>query len=284
MTSSFPLDWASSGVWPSLVRRLVWDEEIAGSNPVTPTVDTACTRGEFVAARNARVKQLRADGDSELAARVATLRRPSVATWAVNAAARAKPDVAAELVDAVRALQRAGSIDVRQATKRLDTALDRLVDAAADALTDIGTKPTSGRRAEVRSALRIAALADDPAPLLEARIVDVDAADPEDTLAAALRAGANGVGRQRSTKSSTAGSSKTATDASVAKLRAALDDARSRHEAAREDVRTAERGLRRIERELDTAQRAVHEAHDAAAKAEALVERRQAELDEARGD
>lgn len=24
------------GVWPSLVRRLVWDEEIAGSNPVTP--------------------------------------------------------------------------------------------------------------------------------------------------------------------------------------------------------------------------------------------------------
>ena len=25
------------GVWPSLVGRLLWEQEIAGSNPVTPT-------------------------------------------------------------------------------------------------------------------------------------------------------------------------------------------------------------------------------------------------------
>ena len=26
------------GVWPSLVRRLLWEQEITGSNPVTPTI------------------------------------------------------------------------------------------------------------------------------------------------------------------------------------------------------------------------------------------------------
>jgi hypothetical protein len=26
------------GVWPSWLRRLVWDQEIGGSNPLTPTI------------------------------------------------------------------------------------------------------------------------------------------------------------------------------------------------------------------------------------------------------
>ena len=31
------LDGHPFGVWLSLVERLVWDQEVAGSNPVTPT-------------------------------------------------------------------------------------------------------------------------------------------------------------------------------------------------------------------------------------------------------
>jgi hypothetical protein len=31
--------WCSYGVWRSLVARFVRDEEVAGSNPVTPTVE-----------------------------------------------------------------------------------------------------------------------------------------------------------------------------------------------------------------------------------------------------
>ena len=34
-------DWCnagSSGLWRSLVARFVWDEDVAGSNPVSPTI------------------------------------------------------------------------------------------------------------------------------------------------------------------------------------------------------------------------------------------------------
>lgn len=242
----------------------------------------AVAPSEFVAARNARVKELRADGDRELADRVAKLRRPSVATWAVNAAARTTPDGVRELVDAVRALQQPGTTDVRDATQRLDDALDALVDAAAAALTDIDAKPTADRRAEVRTALRVAALADDPTALLEARLLDIDAADPDDTLAAALRAGANAAGRSRSTRKQA--TAKPPARPSIAKLRASLDEARDAHTAARNELRTAGRELRRIERELDSARRAVEQARASVDDAESLVEARQAELDDARSN
>ena len=42
---------------------------------------------EFVAARNALAKQLRAGGERERAAEVAALRRPSVPDWALNVVA-----------------------------------------------------------------------------------------------------------------------------------------------------------------------------------------------------
>lgn len=45
----------------------------------------------FVAARTARARQLRADGDRELATRVAALRKPSLAAWAVNLLVRHRP-------------------------------------------------------------------------------------------------------------------------------------------------------------------------------------------------
>lgn len=46
---------------------------------------------EFVAARDALVRDLKKRGDTAEAARVATLRRPTVAAWAVNVTAREHP-------------------------------------------------------------------------------------------------------------------------------------------------------------------------------------------------
>ncbi len=48
---------------------------------------------EFTAARNALVKELKAEGDKDGAADVAKLRRPSVGAWALNQVARQHPDL-----------------------------------------------------------------------------------------------------------------------------------------------------------------------------------------------
>jgi hypothetical protein len=251
----------------SAARRDPLTEELAELSALPPA--------SFVARRDALAKQLRADGDRDLAARVAHLRRPSITTWAVNAAARSAPDIVAELVDAVRTLQRSGDVDVRAATGRLDDALDALVDHASTALGTIDTKPTADRRAEVRTALRIAALADDATPLLEARLQDADALDSDATLEAALRSGASARGRRARSSSSAAGGASDDTASAKAKaaarrqeLEAALEAARSERDDARDAVTDAERVLERSRRALQ--------------RAEDAVEKRQADLDRAR--
>ena len=79
---------------------------------------------EFVAARNALAKSLKAEGRRDDAAQVAAIRRPSWADWAVNSAARTQPDLATAFAD------------------------------AADAMRDAQTAAVEGRRADVAGALR----------------------------------------------------------------------------------------------------------------------------------
>ena len=55
---------------------------------------------EFVAERNSVVKALKSDGDKELAATVAAVRRPGMSDWLLNVAAVEHPDDVAELVEA----------------------------------------------------------------------------------------------------------------------------------------------------------------------------------------
>ena len=61
---------------------------------------------EFVAARDALVKELRAAKDRDTAAEVARLRRPSVPDWALNVVATAHPDAVNDLLDAATRLPR----------------------------------------------------------------------------------------------------------------------------------------------------------------------------------
>jgi hypothetical protein len=58
----------------------------------------ALAPGDFTAARNARAKRVRADGDRDLAGQVQALRKPTVAAWAVNALVRHHPDDVADLL------------------------------------------------------------------------------------------------------------------------------------------------------------------------------------------
>src|SRR5688500_1165037 len=104
----------------------------------------------FVAERGALAKALRADGRRDEAARVAALRKPSVAAWAVNQLARTQRRAMRELLaagDELRDAQEAllaGKGDaraLRAAGERERAAVDQLVDAALGLLTSTGQEP-----------------------------------------------------------------------------------------------------------------------------------------------
>lgn len=110
---------------------------------------------EFTAARNALVKQLRADKRREEADALKALKRPSVPAWAVNQVARAEPDGIERLIAAgaaVGAAQRRALSGVRDSGLRDASAarrdqIDRLWQAAAEILRSAGTEPAPHRAA-----------------------------------------------------------------------------------------------------------------------------------------
>lgn len=127
-------------------------------------------REQFIPERNAWVKALRADGQREEAARIAALRKPSVAAAAVNRLVRTEPDRFAALVDAGDGLRTAqermlsgdGTADeLREAVEREREAVDALLSAAAEqgvsgAVSDrvAGTLHAAALDADARSQVR----------------------------------------------------------------------------------------------------------------------------------
>ena len=96
---------------------------------------------EFVTARAALAKRLRADGDREEAARVAKLRRPPQSAWALNLLARTDPDRIDAVFAAATALRDAladggAGTDRREAQAAYRGAIDAAV-AAAAALAEV---------------------------------------------------------------------------------------------------------------------------------------------------
>ena len=102
---------------------------------------------EFVPARNALAKALKADGHRDEAAAVAALRRPTVPDWALNSVALQDPDVVADAVDAaehLRSVQAAAlgdpsaAPDLREAMAQAREASGALRKAAEDVLRRAG--------------------------------------------------------------------------------------------------------------------------------------------------
>jgi hypothetical protein len=101
---------------------------------------------DFIAQRNALAGDLADAGESDVAAEVKKLRKPSVTAWAVNAAARAHPDDVAALLAAGDRLQRAqrgavigkGAGELLEATQARRKLVATLTMEAVDALGDRG--------------------------------------------------------------------------------------------------------------------------------------------------
>lgn len=118
---------------------------------------------EFIAARNALVKRLRADRRQEQATAVAALKRPTPVAWALNQLARQAPAVIEAALEAVEALQAAtdAALAGRAGDLRSATAAER---AAANAVIDAAREHLGGRTEGLRQAIvgTLRAAAGDP--------------------------------------------------------------------------------------------------------------------------
>lgn len=117
----------------------------------------------FVAARNARAKELRAAKERDRAALVAKLAKPTWTAWALNVLARDHPDeieawlAAGDALDAAltgaMSGDREGARDAQQGER---AALARIVDRAAEVLVGAGRRDDDQARRRLTGTLRAA--------------------------------------------------------------------------------------------------------------------------------
>lgn len=235
---------------------------------------------EFVAARDALARELRAGGDRDGAARVGKLRKPTRAAWAVNMAVREHPDAAAALTEAAGRLREAQAEllaggdagDLRAAGERARAAVEALVDAAP-----------AGSADRVRSTLHAATL--DPDVLADVAAGRV-AREQEASGFGGLAAVTAPAGRRPPARKSAAPAPEG--DAGEAE---AGEAERRRVEAEREErlarARAAEAAAATdVDAARDAvtgAEERVSAAREALAEAEAALAGHRAELDEAEG-
>lgn len=140
---------------------------------------------EFVAARDALAKRLRAEGDRDGAQAVRGLRRPTVPAWAVNQLARSQPDEVDVLVEAgervrlaqAEALSGRGAAGLREASAQRRAVVERLADRAARILVEGGRDPEPHRSAIV-STLEAATLDDEAAGAVRAGTLSAQLVPP----------------------------------------------------------------------------------------------------------
>jgi hypothetical protein len=230
---------------------------------------------EFTAARNERAKQARANGDSQAAAAIGKLPKPSRAAWLANQLAR-------ERADEIRPLLELGQ-SMRQATAALD----------AERLRQASRQQRQLVRALVQQAQQLAEAAGQA-------MSDATARDLEDTLHAALadeqaarqlaqgrltsglsRSGFPGIDASAShAAASSAAKDKRAKPARLTGQQAAVAR-REQLKRARRDEAGARSDAAEAQRTRQDAQAALTRARDAARDAAGNVERLKEELDAA---
>lgn len=239
--------------------------------------------GEFVAARDALARRLRADGQRDLAARVAKLRRPSAAAWALNKAAREHPDLldaalraGRELRDATEAALGGDASGLRAASAAERSASDRLIGAAASYLGG------GGAQQRLAGTLRAAVIDDQVADELRRGVLSTDHESPAFGFATGVELGPP-PDRAPRDKAAVAVTGRAAVKRTDAKQDAAARKAAER-EAAEERRRVAERrrDLARLERTAERLARAADAAEAAAVDARATADAAERELEEAR--
>ncbi|MCZ2815214.1 hypothetical protein [Modestobacter sp. VKM Ac-2984] len=210
---------------------------------------------EFIAARDARRKEARAQGDRELAEAIGGLRKPTTAAWVVNTLVRRQPDELRQLVDL--------GADLREAQRDLE----------GDQLKEL----TRQRRAVV---LALTRQARSLAKELGRPVSDSVAGQVQDTLRAAVAdedAGRATLSGRLTSPLSYSGVGTADVQGSVATLPQGEDDAPA--PTTRGDRASGEdRRQRAAGRQLASAREELADAETAAADAEADAEREREHL------
>ena len=137
---------------------------------------------EFVAARNALAKQLKAAGDKDTAAEVAKLRRPPVSAWALNQVARSRPDEIEALMtaaaDLAGALADPAGADLRAIQRAFRSAIEAVVRTTLDVVSSSGRNPSPGLQQAIQAALQAAAVDDGIALALRSGVLAEDEPAP----------------------------------------------------------------------------------------------------------
>lgn len=245
----------------------------------------AASPDDFVTARDALARALRADGDREGAAAVRALRKPTRAAWAVNVAVRERPQAAAELADAARRLQDvqqevlAGgdATLLRAADVRAREAVDRLVGAAP--VGDVATLD------KVRATLRAATADPDVlAEVLSGRLVREQVASGFGGFGIALAADAAAAEKKAVSKHEGTDGGEGTTTATTGKGSGGAAGAKAGSAAGAKRARAAEEKRRRAEeRAARAAERAEQRRQERIARAREQEAEAQADVDAARG-
>lgn len=137
---------------------------------------------EFVAARNALAKQLKAAGDKDTAAEVARLRRPPVSAWALNQVARSRPDEIEALMtaaaDLAGALADPAGADLRAIQRAFRSAIEAVVRTTLDVVSSSGRNPSPGLQQAIQATLQAAAVDDGIALALRSGVLAEDEPAP----------------------------------------------------------------------------------------------------------
>jgi hypothetical protein len=141
--------------------------------------------GEFTGGRDALARRLRAAGESERAAAVRGLRKPSLAAWALNTLSRLRPGELGDLLAAGEEAERAqaaalsgrgGAPELQAAQTALRRHGQRLADEAAEILVKDGHAAREEILARVRAALEATAVSEEGRDALRAGVFT---AEPE---------------------------------------------------------------------------------------------------------
>jgi hypothetical protein len=240
----------------------------------------------FIPERNALAKELRAEGCRDDAARVAAMRKPSLAAWAVNQLVRTQRRAVKALFDAGDALARSQSDllagrgearALREAGQRERASVTKLVEAASGLLTSEGHELSPSILERVSETLHAAALdehararIEDGCLHRELRHVGLGA----DLGIRTRTASGSGAGKQRASRKAAARDTE----------RPAAQAERGRSERSKEARRAeadAGRHAERAGRALKSAQQRRDHAADALAKAEAALRDARARAEEA---